>query len=447
MVTPPSSTDPPTGGESQKRKASRELEVEASASPRLESAKRVGNIMQRTPQTGLIQSKLTGFTRRSEETTKEPAAMIGPPPKNQDPPIPKTPPLADVDGAGDVHMEVPPVQEPTAGSQFITTDFLLKALKENTDQIVKSFTSNLGALSQRVEENTIKISQNTGDIAKQGIQINNNESTLTQLTMRVQALEGSGRVPEAQARRADLSPEFGKARRSIRVWPITSGNLQDMWGDVGDFLHDAMRIPTSDLGQEDIEVIERVQDETPSNYVKNEVLIRFFDKRKRDVVFAYAKNLGDKTDTEGRPTAGLRLEIPPELKDTFRLLSRFGSRLRARHGEGTRRHIKFDDYGGSLYANIKLPGDESWTRVTPEMARDDLEASHREENTRHQKRLAAKLIPGPRERLNRPMPVVAVTANEDGVRIIGAAGPGKRPRWAGPPSRSGSGGQVRPGGL
>ena len=40
-------------------------------------------------------------------------------------------------------------------------------------------------------------------------------------------------------------------------------------------------------------------------------------------------------DGEGKPTAGIRLELPPELLDTVRLLSRFGTRLRARHGVGT----------------------------------------------------------------------------------------------------------------
>lgn len=57
-------------------------------------------------------------------------------------------------------------------------------------------------------------------------------------------------------------------------------------------------------------------------------------------------------DGAGHPTAGIRLEIPDELMDTFRLLSRFGTRLRARHGEGTKRHIKFDDQEAGLYMNI-----------------------------------------------------------------------------------------------
>lgn len=75
-----------------------------------------------------------------------------------------------------------------------------------------------------------------------------------------------------------------------------------------------------------------------------------------------------RTDANGRPTAGLHLVIPEELLGQFRILSRFGTRLRARHGLGTRRHIKFEDMDQSLFMNIKLPGDESWSKVTIDTA-------------------------------------------------------------------------------
>ena len=128
------------------------------------------------------------------------------------------------------------------------------------------------------------------------------------------------------------------------------------------------------------------------------MIVKFYDKQKRDQVVSSSPYLANRIDKEGKPTAGIRLEVPPELDDTFRLLHRFGSRLCARHGIGTKRHIKFDDFNGSLFTNIKLPGDSSWTRVTPAMTREDLGASLREENAHTQKRLAAKLVPGPRER-------------------------------------------------
>ena len=143
----------------------------------------------------------------------------------------------------------------------------------------------------------------------------------------------------------------------------------------------------------------------PASTIRDEVAVIFYKRRKRDTVMVNSSNLFGYVDEGGKPTAGIRLEIPPELRDTFRLLSRFGTRLRARHGGGTRRHIRFDDFEGSLFANIKLPGDIHWTRITSEMAKEDLDASMREESSATQKSLAAKLTPGPRDRLHCPMPI------------------------------------------
>lgn len=106
--------------------------------------------------------------------------------------------------------------------------------------------------------------------------------------------------------------------------------------------------------------------------------------------------------------------------------------MRARHGEGTKRHVKFDDFTGSLYANVKLPGDDAWTRVTPDMAREDLEMSMRDENSRHQKRLASKLVPGPRERLSKPMPTTIQARGPGTLRPMDKSMPGRRPRWTVP---------------
>ena len=133
--------------------------------------------------------------------------------------------------------------------------------------------------------------------------------------------------------------------------------------------------------------------------------------------------------------AGVRLEVPPELDDTFKLLSRFGTRLRARHGEGTRRHIKFDDWEASMYMNIKLPGDEEWSRVTPEMALMDLGETARADSARVLKRIGVTAISGPRQRLAAPVipsaagSTVGLGRNNDNGQASPRAGPPPRP-WA-----------------
>lgn len=66
------------------------------------------------------------------------------------------------------------------------------------------------------------------------------------------------------------------------------------------------------------------------------------------------------------------------------------------------------------------------------MARNDLDASLKEENEANQKRLASKLIPGPRERLHRPAaearaPLVPKPANAEAPERNMAGHSGKRP--------------------
>lgn len=190
--------------------------------------------------------------------------------------------------------------------------------------------------------------------------------------------------------RATLGAGYLLARRSIRIWPINGDSEDSLWEGVGEFLHEVLAMQEDKVGQEDIESVVRVfRGRDPAE--RTEVIVKFYDKQKRDLVVSNSPSLACRVDREGRPTAGIRLVVPPELDEMFRLLHRFGTRLRARHGVGTKRHTKFDS--GSVYTNIKLPGDNAWTKVTPDMAREDLGASLREENAHMQKQLAAKLVP------------------------------------------------------
>ena len=324
-----------------------------------------------------------------------------------------------------------------AAPATITKDFLLKALKAETESIIKSFTVNLGALSQKVEGNSARIAENAAGISRQDDVSKDHGDQIAALTSLVLNLERKGNAaPVAQiCERAVLSNSYLLARRSLRLWPVPGVTDAVMWEGVGDFIHDTLGVPVDDVGQEDIESVTRVDRGGLPDRIEDEVIVTFYDKKKRDAVMFNSPNLAGCIDAQNGPTAGIRLEIPDELSDTFRLLSRFGTRLRARHGDGTKRHIKFDDFSGSLFANIKLPGDGSWTRVSPEMARTDLEASLREENSFHQKRMAVKLVPGPRERLSRPPSTLVASVGVHQPRTVAhlvGQPEGRRPRWTAP---------------
>ena len=145
------------------------------------------------------------------------------------------------------------------------------------------------------------------------------------------------------------------------MWPIENTSQQTLWKGVGEFLHSALGIPD---GPDNMEAVTALPDpKQAQGNLNKEALVTFFCHRKRDLVVSNSPSLSKLMDN-GVPTAGIRLEIPDALMWQFRLLSRFGTRIRARHGLGTKRHVKFDDEEGALYMNIKLPGDETRSRVS-----------------------------------------------------------------------------------
>ena len=95
----------------------------------------------------------------------------------------------------------------------------------------------------------------------------------------------------------------------------------------------------------------------------------FKDPSIRDLVARHASNLSEAKDRNGKPAAGMRIEIPPYLGGTFKMLENHGHSLRRKHGPMLKRHIKFDDMELSMYLDVRLPGENEWVKVTPEFAK------------------------------------------------------------------------------
>ena len=98
----------------------------------------------------------------------------------------------------------------------------------------------------------------------------------------------------------------------------------------------------------------------------------FSEVSTRDSVIGSSHMLAELVDkaNNNMPKAGIRIVVPNHLKSTEKQLSDYGRRLRLKHGRGTKTHIKFDDGDKSIYLNIKLRGDNFWSRIYPEYARD-----------------------------------------------------------------------------
>ena len=190
--------------------------------------------------------------------------------------------------------------------------------------------------------------------------------------------------------------EYDRARRSIRMWPIVASSSEQRWKEAGAFICHKLALP--EITEKMIEQVKRP--DVPSGpSAKDEVLVTFRQAATRDSVLGASAKLAACVDDRGRPTAGLRLEVPPKLRKTFSLLYRFGQVLRTRHGQGFRRHIKFDDTAHTLYLNVKLPGDEAWSRVSLEVAKRGLQTRQIHNDDEVERRLdvmgpAARLLEG-----------------------------------------------------
>ena len=99
--------------------------------------------------------------------------------------------------------------------------------------------------------------------------------------------------------------------------------------------------------------------------IKDKVLVIFCGIESRDTVTSYAKSLAEQVSSDGTPLAGLRMEIPSHLMGLIRLLEGHGRNLKKKYGAEFKRHIRFYDTERSLYLNVRLPGDDAWTRIGP----------------------------------------------------------------------------------
>lgn len=160
----------------------------------------------------------------------------------------------------------------------MTTDFLLKALKENSEHLIKSFNASLGAISQRVGDNAAGKAANAAAISQLASVYDKQQEDIRNLTDTDRTLEKNPTVSQGQLeRRATLGPGYLLARRSIRLWPIYGTCDDELWGGVGEFLHNTLAIKGTDVGQEDIEGIDRVI-EGRNQPGRNEVIVTFFEK-------------------------------------------------------------------------------------------------------------------------------------------------------------------------
>ena len=188
-----------------------------------------------------------------------------------------------------------------------------------------------------------------------------------------------------------------RARRSTRMWPVVADTDDDLERKVRLFILDQLLVPSDIIDMVEIESVEEL---APSrrNRKAEEVLVCFSSIELRDLIQTYAVNLA-KLDSK----AGIRLEIPPFLRNDFKMLEAHGNELRRKYGKENntvKRAIKFDDADRGLVMDVRLPGSEDWQRIYPWQARQSRNlrqscGASRKEDVKGDKRFL--LLPSPQK--------------------------------------------------
>ena len=194
-----------------------------------------------------------------------------------------------------------------------------------------------------------------------------------------------------------LDVDFSRARRSFRIWPMPH-TASDIRTDALSFITEKLRVPRSYLSLDDIEEVRRVAQRRrkPKNGgytdpVHDEVMVRLRSSALRDYVSGHVANLSSFVDDNGRPTAGLRMEIPDHLRTQFQDLQSYGRALYKQHGTGFKRHVRFDDREKTLYMDIRLPGSDDWLFVDHKMAAENKMPNDRKNTSLTRERLASSI--------------------------------------------------------
>ena len=319
----------------------------------------------------LLEQESSASPLLKKSKLKVPTATPGPTRRSTPDPVTQSSPEPEVSVLEPAVPELTP--RDTAAEMAMTMAQFKEYMDNNTNLRLENIDRTVAGLRTDVRSNTAKIDA-------QETLVRQNQRNISELRSELEKVRSLPvpTVPASWPHKTTPAPastppdptaadvqEYMKARRSLRLWPIPGAQQNELWSSARAFITDKLTSP--DLQHDSIESVSRVQ--IPSGPgVQLEALVTFRDAGTRDLVIGCASKLANCMDGNGKPTAGMRIEVPQSLQQDFRVLFKYGQTLRARHGQGTRRHVKFDDVSRSLYLNVRLPGDEAWSRVSTSLA-------------------------------------------------------------------------------
>lgn len=256
--------------------------------------------------------------------------------------------------------------------KFIREELKKVASKEQLEEIVDSIKKNSGEIKsvcermdkQEDEVNTIRGSiqrlEHKATEDRRGLDRKIKAAVTEAISASSVQVGGAAKMEEKRFE------EYDRARRAIRVWPITGESMLELRDGVEGFVMNALLV--DDFSQEWVDTVERVP-AARRGAAHSEVVVFFVDKTRRDEVFSARTRLATYIDANGKPTSGMRMHIPSFLMPAFKVLESYGYELRKLHGAELRRYIKFEEFERTLFLQVKFPNIEEWFNISVEEAR------------------------------------------------------------------------------
>ena len=281
-------------------------------------------------------------------------------------------------------------EEVETRSKMTKTDFTLDDLKaymngEFLSNINETMDRNHKKLSDRMDktQKDLRIHKDhvERELSKMRAEIGSNKNPGPDLGLTyagATAAGGSSGTEKKSASKGEREEkQYWRARRSARFFPIEGVTEQELRQSVEHFCTEKLRIPAADFNQRDIEGVRRVRMRRGKES-QQEVIVLFEDIETRDRITSYARNLSQFIDSAGKPTAGIRFEIPDHLSGVHRTLLQYGHAMWNKHKRdpGFKRNVRFDDIEMTYVLDIKFPKKLKWITVSYARALRDRRASY-----------------------------------------------------------------------
>ena len=219
-------------------------------------------------------------------------------------------------------------------SEPATVNFTMDKLKvymngEFRASINQDMDKKFDNISKRVDQNQMEIRTHKEkmdrELKKMREELESSKNA-PPITYAVAAKSDVVKSNRASRRSEEEANQYWRSRRSSRFFPILGDTEEELRESLGDFLDNKLCMPTNDVLPSKIEHIRRVRLRRRKQNI-GEVIVLFKDIEVRDRVSSFARNLAEFADPKGKPTAGIRFDIPDHLSGVHNMVMQCGPNM------------------------------------------------------------------------------------------------------------------------